>query len=300
MELDYGLFETNQEYHDVIKNISTPYNSSYYDIYMKKYLENNIPNEFILVNYFTKLYCWTYGTDYSIEIAIKPLNRFSNITITNELFTKIIENINDPNKYAINYDNLELIYKGLSVFYNLIMICNYDITLNDLHDKLHLINLNNLGKLPNYYSAKKNLIPLIKKIFTIVYDKNPNYQINTNTFEYIFKFNLLDNYKIKNYDEYKLLYKYEKSIKKIKFYKNYNPNIDCLHNACDIKDNVTVVKNLLKSIEPDSICLTNSLKYIDNKIIYILLEKINPTTEQVIQYCELKKDFVTKLLVEKL
>lgn len=303
MVLDYKLFESNQEYHNKFKDIDIPYNDSYYDNYMKEYLDNNIPNEFILVNYFSKLYCSTDDTEYAIEDLIEPLGKFSHITITNELFVNIIENMHQPKKPIVDYNNFDVMYRGLSVLDVLLSICNYNITLDNLYNQLHFIDFNKLNKLNkscDYDNIKNKLPQTIKKIFTLVYNKNPNSLLNLNTFEYIIKYNMIEQHKPSNINQYKLLYKYEKSINRLKSYKNFTPDIECLQNACTIKDNTTVVKNLLKSIEPNSICLSNALEHIDNKIIYLLLEKINPTVEQIIQYCELKNDSVTKLLVQQL
>ena len=300
MNFNYKLFESDQDYHNEIKNILSPYDTTYYDVYIKKYLMFNEPNEFILVNYFTKLYCWTYNNEYPIKDAIEPLSKFSNIFITNDIFTKIIESIHEPKKSIVNYDDLITMYMGLCVFYNLLLVCEYNITLDNLYEKIHLINLEKLDELRNYEDAKKKLLPMIKNMFTLIFNKNPNYQVNLNTCEYIIKHNLIENFKIVNINEYKLLYKYEKNIKKLESYKNFNPDIECLQNACMIKDNVIVIENLFKHIEPDSVCLTNALGYIDNTIIPILLEKIKPTKEQIIQYCQLKNDFTTELLIEQL
>lgn len=293
------LFETNQEYLDSYKDIQIPYSDVYYSVHMENYLKSNIPNEFVLINYFTKLYCWTCGTEYAIKNAIKHINKFSHIKITKELFKKIMNNVYGSRKTKPDYNDLELWYIALSVLEKLLSVCKFDLNLMDLFESINPINLSILSTIPNYKQAKKNLIPLIKKIFTLVFDSNPE-SLTPETFEFVCKYKLIDNLPIQNQIQYKLTYRYETSIKKLKSYKNFIPDIKCLENACEIKNNLVVITNLLKTIEPNQKCLSNALAHIDNQVIYLLVEKINPTKEQIINYCELKNDLMMRLLVERL
>lgn len=211
-----------------------------------------------------------------------------------------MNNVNGPRKTKPDYNDLELWYIALSVLEKLLSVCEFDLDLMDLFESINRINLSILSEIPKYNQAKKNLIPLIKKIFILVFDSEPEFPITPETFEFVCKYNLIDNLPIQNQIQYKLTYKYETSIKKLKSYKNFIPDIECLENACEIKDNSMVITNLLKTIEPNPKCLSNALAHIDNKVIYLLVEKINPTKEQIIDYCVLKNDSVMRLLVEKL
>ena len=128
-------------------------------------------------------------------------------------------------------------------------------------------------------------------------------QVNLNTWEFIVKFKLiclLSMIDLMDRQHYDILFRYETKITELNKIKKFNPNIDCLKNACMIKNNTVVVKNLLKKINPDSSCLTIALTHPNNNVVKLLLEKIQPTKLQILAYCETKNDEIMRALIEKL
>jgi hypothetical protein len=116
--------------------------------------------------------------------------------------------------------------------------------------------------------------------------------------DFIFKHEIIPNYKIRNKEEYQLLYKYETKIRKLKAYKLYAPDICCLENAFYIKNNTAIINYLMKTITPNSECLSNALTHPDNKVVTILLESVSPSKSQILDYCLLTKNkFIYSLLV---
>lgn len=309
--MDYKLFETNQEYHDKYKNLSTPCDSDYYDVHLKNYLENNEPNEFILTNYFTKLYSRTYDNETNIKYALEFVNYFKNIYISQDLMNEIFSNIHGPINWKTKeidngFNDLDLMRIFVNVIYKLLTTCAHNITIETFYSITKNINIDKFylvaHKLMSKYKKKNtdDLVQDIKKIFEYLYQLDKEQEIQLNTLEYLIKFKFIDNYKPKNILEYRLLYKYETSIKKFKSFKNFIPDIYCLENACEIKSNTTVVKNLLKTIQPNSICLNNALKFTNNKVVELLLDLIDPTLEQVQNYSRLLNDDTLCILLNRL
>lgn len=308
LHIDYDLFESDQEYHDKIKNYSTPYNSDYYDVYLKKYLEsNNNPTELVLVNFFTKLYSWTYDIKTNIETAIEFTKYFKNIFITQELLNKIFSNIYDvrewkTGKIELGYSNRNIIIISMYVLDDLLKNSNHNIKVEDFYSQCKKINWNKVfDSSTSYKNDNIKLLDVIKKIFTYLYNLDKNQIISVDGLEFLFEKNLLLDYIPKSIIEYRLMYKYETKIKKLKSFTNFKPNIYCLENACKIKSNSYIILSLMKTIKPNSNCLTNALKYKDNyKVVELLLNEVEPTIEQIISYGKKLHNPTLTMLLEKL
>jgi len=307
--LDYKLFESNQEYHDKFKNYSTPYDSDYYNIYLTKYLEaNNNPTELVLVNFFTKLYSWTYHITHNIETALKFTKYFKNIYISKDLIEKIFSNIYDKinhetMEFQLGYANMDIIIIVMCVLDNLLKNLNHNIRAEDFYAQCKKIDWNKLLNSTKSYNKNeiKLLVDVMKKIFTHLYNLDTDQIISIEGLEFLFENNFLLDYKPMNIIEYRLMYKYETSIKKLKLFKNFKPDIYCLENACEIKSNSYVISSLIKTIKPNSICLSNALKYVENhKVVELLLNEVEPTIEQIKFYGKKLHNSTLTMLLEKL
>ena len=311
---DFKLFETDQEYNDKFKNYATPYDSDYYEIYLNAYLKSNKPNELVLVNFFTKLYSFTYDSETIFKEIKKFIQHFAGMTLTAKLIEQIFSNCydkvddrehNNYHNHNQNHKNTKLIYSKDTlerVFYSFnelvkISKLSTDINTNILYSNLELIKIDLNVELTDVMRK------LLSEIFINIWACYPTKPINLNTWEFIVKFKLINPSSmidLVGQFHYVILYKYETKITELNKIKKFNPNIDCLKNACTIKNNTTVVKNLLKKINPDSSCLTIALTHSNNSVVKLLLEKIQPTKEQILIYCELKNDLIMKALIEKL
>lgn len=301
---DCKLFETDQKYHDKFKNYQTPYNTDYYDIYLKKYLENNVPTELILINYFTKLYSWNYNISQALNLA----KYFIDLHISKDLLKKIFLNIYGPidwktNELSLGFDNFNLMIIFVNVLEKILnkSMCNIDV--ESLYSNMKNIKINYFI---STYQIKKSdkeklrlLIEPIKKLYNNLYKLNKDEEIQIETLEYLIEHNLLDEYIPKNIIEYRLMYKYETSIRKLKSFKNFKPDIYCLENACKIALNTNIIASLIKTIEPNSVCLSNALKHKNNhKVIKILVDKVEPTIEQIKIYGYKLHDLTLNILIE--
>ena len=296
LQLDYKLFESDQEYHDKIKNYLTRYDTDYYDIYLTKYLEsNNNPTELVLVNFFTKLYSWTYAIKSNIEAALKFTKYFKNIFISKELLDKIFSIMNERQDY-------DFIIIFMSVLDDLLKKSNHDIRVEDFNTQCKKIHWKKLLNSTRSYDKDKIklLVDVMKIIFTHLYKLNTNQIISIEGLEFLFENNFLSDYMPTNVIEYRLMYKYEKSIKKLKSFKNFKPDIYCLENACKIKSNAYIISSLMKTIRPNSNCLSNALKYIDNyRVVELLLNEVEPTIEQIVSYSRKLYNPTLDILFEK-
>ena len=54
----------------------------------------------------------------------------------------------------------------------------------------------------------------------------------------------------------------------------------------------------MESVDPNSICLDNALKYENNTIVDLLLTKIKPSKEQLLKYCKTIKSSTMINLIE--
>ena len=309
LPINNKLFESLQKYHDTFKNYSKPYDTDYYNVYLIKYLESNDnPTELVLVNFFTKLYSWTYGIKSNIETALRFTKYFKNTFISKELLNKIFSNIYGPpdwetNKIELGYSNINVIIILMCVMDDLLKNLNHDIKVEDLYSQCKKILWKNLLNSTSSYDKDnvKLLVDVMKKIFTQLYNLDADQIISVDGLEFLFENNFLTDYVPKNIVEYRLMYKHVTSVKKLKSFKNFKPDIYCLENACVIKSNTRVISSLMKTIKPDSNCLSNAIKYTDNyRVVELLLNEVDPTIEQIVLYGKILRNPTLDILLEKI
>lgn len=107
--------------------------------------------------------------------------------------------------------------------------------LNDLYVHIKKIN---------WKFQSKQTLEKLKKLFTKMYinDKKQNIQIET--LDYIFKYDLIKHYDVNEQYKYEMLYKYYLIPKQLE--DRFKFTIRCLENACKIKNNTDIVKNYYK------------------------------------------------------
>ena len=304
-EIDPNSFCRDQKIHDDLKQNTAPYNTDYYDVALKTYLKTNKPNEFILVNFFSKLYCWTCGEVWVVEIIEEYMSHFKHITITQDLLNNIFENIKShkvcESKPIPFYNDYIVTYRS---FYTLEILLSNNKTENliliDVYEHIKSINFN---KKTAYIDRDltKDAINHLKNIFEVIYSNNKKEILSPELISFIYKYKLIKHYICKSQNEYALSFKYLTKIDKTN--KKYIINEECLENACCIKNNNVIVSQIITKfkINPTSKCLDNALKFIDNiNVVQLLLEHITSSKEQLLKYCELKNDNVITLLINKL
>ncbi len=306
LNIDWDLFCSNQKYHQSIKDANKQLDSKYFEIIAQC---PNL-NSFVLVNLMDMLSRWSWCDTALIEIN-KIANRATHILITQDLFYKLLDRlIESNNKDKSEYSRYNNTRRGL-----------YLINLLLGKSQCEPLNINNFiqycktnyqeiflpkPKKQMFYSSykecenKANEIPnpseLVQAICTKQIQTNPSQQILFDNLEYAIKLNLLEKFEPETQEEYRMLFKYQK---KVNHNKKFPHDIQCLENACTIPDNDVVVASIIKKIQPNSQCLSNALVYPDNKVIRILLDKVTPTAQQVLDYLKLKQDRITEALVTK-
>jgi hypothetical protein len=300
-EIDTICFSENQKLHDDLKYKTAPYNTEYYDVILKKYLKTNTPNEFILVNFFSKLYCWTFGEQFVIKIINEYMNYFKHITITQDLLNNIFKNIKSHKICESTpipfYNDYIVIYRSFKTIEILLLNNKLEnLILSDVYEHIKLIDFEKNREI----NLSKDIHNVLSNIFEIIYSNNKKEILSFDVISFIYKHKLIKHYICKSQSEYELSFKYLKKIDHTKFI----INLECLENACCIKNNTTMISKIMTKfkINPSSKCLENALLFIDNTgVIKLLLTKnISASKEQILQYCKLKNDSVMELLVNSL
>lgn len=304
ININFALFAANQDYHTQLQYDSAPYDTIYYGL-MNEYLKQHNATEIILLNFFSKLYCFTYGDVHVFKMINEFVKYFKNIKMTNELFYKIFLHIKgsyDSYKktHKEKFTDESVITRSLYAIEKLLDgLDNNILTLDDFYNNIKTIDWCKQTKYSKRDKTKYGDIDTIdfaKLIFEKIYEKNQNHILHPDTIQYIFKYDMIKNYKIQNVNEYRLLFKY---YKKLNLNKNFPFDIECLENACHIVDNDVVVKRIMKTVQPTLQCLDFALKYQNNSVSLILLDVLQPTNEQLKNYSLLKQDEVLTKLVDK-
>lgn len=293
--IDHERFENDHTYHLFLQQTTLPYSEQYYDI-LEKFLENNKPTEIIFENFFGKLFCFMQDEIHVIKKLDRFLEKFSNIIVEVNMLGKIFSNLKSEKEMW--EDDIEAGYKNLwcnkyvigrivYILYKLYTKKQLNITLDNLYVHVNKIN---------WKFQSKKTFEILKKIFTKIYENDRKQNIRTETLNYIFKYCLIRKFIVNEQYQYEMLYKYYLLPKSLD--DRFKFTVECLENACEIKNNVNVVNKLLQVVKPNLRCLDNALKFKSNNVVKLLLPKIKATKTQIIQYYKKYNDDTLLCLLE--
>lgn len=286
--IDYDRFEIDQSYHDELIKPLAPYNTKYHDMVLD-YLYHKKANHMILCNWISRIKSSTAGECSVKDMVDKLIPKINNVVITGQLYNDllvILFQISSKDSGTIKrglYFIQELLYKN-HVIFDQISVDSfvYFMTSNNIYPSVKMQSYSCWSS----FGLQKNIIAKLYE-----HDKN----ISISSLEYIYNFDLISNYKVRNIEEYRLLFKYYKKINK---HKDFVYDIKCLENACTIHNNTKVVERIMSSVEPSSKCLDNALKHENNGLLVeLLLTKIKPSKEQLLQYCSTIKSSTMRSLI---
>jgi hypothetical protein len=279
IQINYNKMLTDQTYHDELRKLD----KSVYVELIHDTLENITANELMFINYLQN-----YST-YS--------NQDSNQYIKIE---KLKANIKQIFGDTLNFD---------AKFFNQ---CLDVIKKNDIQSKFLIecvinIEWHNISFFDcfNKLSTTSNLL----EIFTMIYpDQPPNFikdflpSYSSSYYGYYKNLSRISTYSFvpKNFNDYKHLFKYSSDENFVDY---FQPDLECLINACNIRDNINIIKLLIeeKGITPNEESLKNASCLTNNKkIVRYILEYVKPT-QSIITAANLvtSNQYIVNILVGK-